>query len=193
MQALLAFSRAVDALNERIGRLVFWVVLAVTLLSAATAILRYGFNTGSNALLELQWYMFGAIFLLGAAYGLKHGAHVRIDVLNARLSRRTQAWIDIFGGLLMLLPVCFIIAWFGWDMFMRSYSIMERSSDAGGLIRWPAKILVPLGFVLLMLQGLSETIKRIAWLRGQAPWPGPGGDESPAAHATAAVAPDQTK
>lgn len=190
MDALLAISRLIDAVNERIGRLVFWVVLAVTLLSAATAIARYAFSTGSNALLEMQWYMFGAIFLLGAGYALKHGAHVRIDVINSRLSRRTQAWIDIFGGLFMLLPACFIIAWFGWDMFMRSFEIMERSSDAGGLIRWPAKILVPIGFALLILQGLSETIKRIAYLQGRIAWPGPGGHEPhPEPHPAPAAAP----
>jgi TRAP-type mannitol/chloroaromatic compound transport system permease small subunit len=178
MDALLKLSALIDALNDRVGRFAFWLVLAVTVLSAGTAIARYGFSTGSNALLELQWYLFGAIFLLGAAYGLLKSAHVRIDVINSRLSRRTQAWIDVFGTLFMLLPASFIIAWFGWDMFMRSWSIMERSSDAGGLIRWPAKILVPLGFSLLMLQGVSELIKRIAFLQGRITWDGPGGHDS---------------
>ncbi len=178
MNALLALSRVIDAINRRIGRFAFWLVLAVTVLSAATAVARYGFSTGSNALLELQWYLFGAIFMLGAAYGLLTGAHVRIDVISSRLSRRTQAWIDVFGTLFMLLPACVIIAWFGWGMFERSWSIMERSSDAGGLIRWPAKILVPLGFVLLSLQGVSELIKRIAFLQGRLDWAGPGGHDS---------------
>lgn len=178
MDALLKLSRLIDAVNDRIGRFAFWLVLIVTVLSAGTAIARYGFSTGSNALLELQWYLFGAIFMLGAAYGLLKGAHVRIDVLNGRLSRRTQAWIDVFGTLFMLLPACIIIAWFGWDMFERSWSIMERSSDAGGLIRWPAKILVPLGFALLILQGISELIKRVAFLQGRIHWDGPGGHDS---------------
>lgn len=178
MDALLTLSRLIDAINERIGRFAFWLVLAVTLLSAGTAIARYGFSTGSNALLELQWYLFGAIFMLGAAYGLLKGAHVRIDVVNNRLSRRTQAWIDVFGTIFMLVPASFIIMWFGWDMFERSWAIMERSSDAGGLIRWPAKILVPIGFALLILQGLSELIKRIAFLQGRIDWDGPGGHDS---------------
>jgi TRAP-type mannitol/chloroaromatic compound transport system permease small subunit len=178
MDALLKLSRLIDAINDRIGRFAFWLVLFVTVLSAGTAIARYGFSTGSNALLELQWYLFGAIFMLGAAYGLLKGAHVRIDVINGRLSRRTQAWIDIFGALFMLLPASIIIAWFGWDMFERSWSIMERSSDAGGLIRWPAKILVPLGFALLILQGISELIKRVAFLQGRIHWDGPGGHDS---------------
>jgi TRAP-type mannitol/chloroaromatic compound transport system permease small subunit len=189
MDVLLKLSRLIDAVNDRIGRFAFWLVLIVTVLSAGTAIARYGFSTGSNALLELQWYLFGAIFMLGAAYGLLTGAHVRIDVVNGRLSRRTQAWIDILGTLLMLLPACFIVAWFGWDMFMRSWTIMERSSDAGGLIRWPAKLLIPLGFALLCLQGVSELIKRIAFLQGKYDWAGPGGHDSNALPDDALAAP----
>ena len=180
MKPLLALSRAIDALNETVGRGACWLVLLCILISAGNAVTRYGFSYSSNGLLEIQWYLYTLVFLGAAGYTLKHNAHVRIDLVAARLSPRTQAWIDIFGGLFMLLPACFIIAWFGWDMFMRSFEIMERSSDAGGLIRWPAKILVPLGFALLILQGLSETIKRIAFLQGRIDWPGGGGhDASP--------------
>jgi TRAP-type mannitol/chloroaromatic compound transport system permease small subunit len=178
MNALLALSRLIDSLNEFVGRTLFWAVLVVTVLSTAVAIGRYMFNVGSNAYLELQWYLFGAIFLLGAGYALKHGAHVRIDAVAGHLSKRTQAWIDVFGTVFMLLPACIIIAWFGWESFQRSFAIMERSSDAGGLIRWPAKLLVPAGFALLILQGLSELIKRIAFLRGLIDWAGPGGSDS---------------
>jgi TRAP-type mannitol/chloroaromatic compound transport system permease small subunit len=172
MRALLAFSRAIDALNERVGRAALWLVLACVLISAGNAVARYGFNFSSNALLEIQWYLYSIVYLGAAGYALKHNAHVRIDLVFGRLSRRARAWVDVCGALFMLLPACTIILWYGWGAFVESYRIGEVSGDAGGLARWPIKLVVPLGFLLLILQGVSETIKRIAWLRGHAPQPG---------------------
>lgn len=169
----------IDALNGRIGRLVYWLVLVAVFISAGNAVARYGLNASSNAWLEVQWYLFSTIFLLGAGYGLQQGAHVRIDLVAGRLSRRTQAWIDIFGGVFMLLPAGAIILWFGWDAFVLAWESNEVSTDAGGLVRWPARLLVPAGFALLLLQGVAETIKRVAFLRGRYEWypPGHGPDE----------------
>jgi TRAP-type mannitol/chloroaromatic compound transport system permease small subunit len=169
MNALLALSRRIDALNERIGRAVMWLVLVAVLVSSANALFRYGLNMSSNAWLEVQWYLFAAIFLLGAGYTLKHNGHVRIDILYGRFSARTRARIDLAGGLLFLLPTAIIIAWLGWAGFAESYSIGEMSPDAGGLSRWPIKLLIPVGFALLALQGVSESIKRAAFLAGKAP------------------------
>lgn len=166
MKYLLAISRLIDALNERVGRAVGWLVLAVVLISAGNAIARYSFNLSTNAWLEIQWYLFSAVFLLGAGYTLKYNEHVRIDVISSRLSDRARAWIDVFGGLLFLMPMAVIIMVLSWPMFMQSYTGHEMSSDAGGLIRWPVKLLIPAGFALLVLQGVSEIIKRIAFLRG---------------------------
>jgi len=166
MKALLWVSRGIDALNERVGRLLLWLVLAATLISAGNAVMRYGFNASSNAWLEVQWYLFGLIFLLGAGYTLKHNGHVRIDVLYGRFGARGKAWVDLLGGLLFLLPMSGIIAWLGWDFFLASYAVNEGSPDAGGLARWPIKLAVPLGFALLWLQGVSEVIKRAGVLWG---------------------------
>jgi TRAP-type mannitol/chloroaromatic compound transport system permease small subunit len=171
MRALLALSRGIDRLNERVGCCMLWLVLVCTLISAGNAVARYGFNLSSNALLEIQWYLFSLVFLGAAGYTLKHNAHVRIDLVAGRLSRRAQAWIDVFGGLFMLLPVCAIILWFGWHAALESYRVGEMSPDAGGLPRWPIKFVVPAAFLLLILQGISETLKRIAWLRGLLPDP----------------------
>ncbi|MDH3288251.1 MAG: TRAP transporter small permease subunit [Betaproteobacteria bacterium] len=168
MRLLLACSCWIDALNERVGRYASWLVLACILISAANAIARYGFNLSSNAFLEIQWYLYSIVFLCAAGYTLKHNAHVRIDIVSARLSDRARAWVDLFGGLFMLLPAATIILWFGWSAFLESYRIDEISSDAGGLLRWPIKFIVPLAFLLLILQSVSETIKRIAFLRGMA-------------------------
>lgn len=162
----LSFSRGIDALNERIGRAVIWLVLLVTLISAGNALMRYGFNSSSNAWLEIQWYLFGLIFMLGAGYTLKHNGHVRIDVVYSRLSPRTKVWVDLLGGLLFLLPASGIIAWMGLDFFQSSFAENEVSADAGGLLRWPIKLVIPLGFALLWLQGVSEIIKRIGMLAG---------------------------
>lgn len=167
MSALLAVSRAIDALNQRIGRATIWLVLAAVLISAANAIVRKAFDMSSNAFLELQWYLFSAIFLLCAPYTLLRNEHIRIDVLAGRLSKRAQAWIDVFGTLFFLLPMAIVIMWLSWPVFVRSWNIGEVSSNAGGLIVWPARLLVPIGFLLLVLQGLSQLIKLVAFLRGQ--------------------------
>jgi TRAP-type mannitol/chloroaromatic compound transport system permease small subunit len=168
MNALLALSRAIDTLNERTGRLVLWLVLAATLVSAANAGMRYSFGMASNAWLELQWYLFAAIFLLAAGYTLKHNSHVRIDILYGRLSERGRAWIDILGALFFLLPFSLLLVWFSWPGFADALQHGEMSSDAGGLLRWPVRLMIPLGFALLALQGVSEIIKRVAFLRGHA-------------------------
>lgn len=169
MEMLLKLSRGIDALNERIGRLAIWLVLVATLVSAGNAVVRYGLNTSSNAWLEIQWYLFGLIFLLGAGYTLKHNGHVRIDVIYGRLAPRARAWVDLLGGVLFLLPMSGIIAWLGWEFFLASYAVNEGSPDAGGLLRWPIKLAVPLGFALLWLQGVSEVIKRAGVLWGGLP------------------------
>jgi len=167
MKALLVLSRAIDALNERVGRVVLWLVLATTLVSAANAVMRYAFGLSSNAWLELQWYLFAAIFLLAAGYTLKHNGHVRIDIFYGRLSERGRAWIDLFGALVFLLPLNLLLVWFSWPGFADAWQHAEMSPDAGGLLRWPVRLLIPLGFALLALQGISEIIKRIAFLRGE--------------------------
>lgn len=177
MDFLLKISRGIDALNERVGRLVIWLVLAATLISAGNAMVRYGLNASSNAWLEIQWYLFGLIFLLGAGYTLKHNGHVRIDVLYGRFTPRTRAWVDLLGGLLFLLPMSGIIAWLGWDFFLASYAVDETSPDAGGLLRWPIKLAVTLGFSLLWLQGVSEVIKRAGVLWGGMPLQEEHGEE----------------
>ncbi|HVY06487.1 MAG TPA: TRAP transporter small permease subunit [Burkholderiales bacterium] len=166
MKFLLSLSRAIDRLNERVGRLVIWLVLAMTLVSAANALVRYLFNVSSNAWLELQWYLFAAVFLLCAGYTLLNNEHIRIDVLSSRLSARSRLWIDVIGTLLFLLPVAICVLWLSWPVFVNAWASGEVSSNAGGLVRWPARLLVPAGFLLLALQGVSELIKRIAALRG---------------------------
>jgi TRAP-type mannitol/chloroaromatic compound transport system permease small subunit len=168
-KALLTISRAIDALNERIGRIVIWLVLAMVLVSTANALARYLFNAGSNAWLELQWYLFAAVFLLCAGYTLKYGEHIRIDVLSSRLSRRSRLWIDVFGTVFFLLPVSVAVLWLSWPVFMNAWVGAEMSSNAGGLLRWPARLLVPAGFLLLSLQGLSQLIKSCAELAGDTP------------------------
>lgn len=171
MKVLLSISHAIDALNERVGRTVLWLVLAMALVSAANALARYLFNLSSNAWLELQWYMFATLFLLCAGYTLRHDEHIRIDVVSSHLSRRTQTWIDIFGTICFLLPMTTFITWLSWPIFVNAWVSGEMSSNAGGLIRWPARLLVPVGFALLSLQGVSELIKRVAFLRGLIPDP----------------------
>lgn len=178
IKALLAFSQLIDALNDRVGRAIGWLVLAAVLVSAGNAVMRYSFSLSSNAWLEIQWYLFSAIFLLGAGYTLKKNEHVRIDVIAGRFSKRGQARIDILGGLLFLMPMAVIIMYLSWPMFMQSYLGHEISGDAGGLIRWPVKLLIPVSFALLALQGLSEIVKRIAYLRGAIPDPAGGEQET---------------
>ena len=166
MKSLLSLSRSIDRLNEQVGRLVYWLVLVAVLISAGNAISRYTLNLSSNAWLEIQWYLFSAIFLLSAGYTLLYNQHVRIDVVSARLSRRARAWIDILGTLLFLLPVAIAILWMSWPIFVTAFKVHEMSSNAGGLPVWPARLLMPVGFLLLTLQGLSELIKRVAFLQG---------------------------
>src|SRR5256714_15552171 len=171
MKSLLAISRAIDALNEHVGRLTYWVVLAAVLISAGNAIVRYSLNMSSNAWLELQWYLFSFVFLFCAGYPLLHNQHVRIDVISGQLSSRARAWIDIFGTLFFLLPMAIAIMWLSWPVCVDAYRSNEVSTNAGGLLVWPGRLMVPAGFLLLVLQGLSELIKRIAFLRGLIPDP----------------------
>jgi TRAP-type mannitol/chloroaromatic compound transport system permease small subunit len=162
----LRLSGLIDGMNERIGRSAMWIVLIVSLISAANAVSRYAINFSSNALLEIQWYLFSAIFLLCGGYTLLRNEHVRIDVVSSHLSPRAHAWIDIVGTLLFLMPMALAVLWYAWPVFLHSFVNQEMSSNAGGLIIWPVRILVPIGFVLLAAQGVSELIKRIAFLMG---------------------------
>lgn len=171
MKLLLRVSGAIDALNERIGRAATWLTLIAVVVSTVNALIRYAFNLSSNAWLEMQWYLNAAMFMLVAAYALKRNAHVRIDVIAGKLSPRAQAWIDLFGAALFLIPVSAIIAWYSWPALASSYEIGETSSDPGGLIRWPVRLIIPIAFVLLIVQGLAEIIKRVAFLRGLIPDP----------------------
>ena len=166
MNALLKFSRKVDWLNSQIGQYVIWLILASTVISAVNAFVRKAFNIGSNAFLEVQWYLFAASFLMASAYTLLNGEHVKIDVVYSRFSKRTQTKIDIFGFVAFLTPVCFAMLWYGIPFFVKGYQSGEISTNAGGLIRWPVYAMIPLGFALLLLQGASEIIKRIAFLQG---------------------------
>jgi len=168
---LLRLSRLIDALNEKVGHAVYWLVLLAVLVSSGNAMVRYTFSMSSNAWLEIQWYLFAAIFLLCAGYTLQRNEHVRIDIVNSRFSLRTRTWIDIFGFLFFLLPMALIIMWLSVPVFLDSYFRHEMSGDAGGLLRWPAKLIIPVGFFLLVLQGISELIKRIAFLMGLIPDP----------------------
>ncbi|MBI1244166.1 MAG: TRAP transporter small permease subunit [Alphaproteobacteria bacterium] len=171
MSGLMQLSRLIDRLNALVGRGIYWFVLAAVLVSSINATIRYSFHQSSNAWLELQWYLFAAVFLLGAGYTLLHNEHIRIDVVNSHLSRRTQIWIDIFGTILFLLPFTILIMYLSWPIAVNSIVSNEQSSDAGGLVRWPARLLVPVGFFLLVIQALSELIKRIAFLTGDGPDP----------------------
>ena len=166
MNALLTLARLIDALTERVGRLSIWLVLIATLISAGNALARYALSESSNAWLEIQWYLFGAMFLLAAGYTLKHNGHVRIDIFYNRLGTRGQAWIDLIGGLFFLLPMAVLLAWLAWPIFMDAWTTHEMSPDAGGLVRWPVKLLLPVGFFLLALQGVAEVIKRLGVLSG---------------------------
>ena len=166
MNALLKFSKAVDWLNGQLGKYVIWLILASTIISALNAVVRKAFNVGSNAFLEVQWYLFAASFLIASAYTLLSGEHVKIDVVYTHFTKRTQMWIDIFGFTCFLMPFCFAILWYGIPFFIKGYTTGETSSNAGGLVRWPVYLMMPLGFGLLLLQGVSEVIKRLAFLQG---------------------------
>ena len=171
MTGLLQLSKRIDALNLHIGRLAMWMILAATLISAGNAVVRKVFGTSSNAWLEIQWYLFAAVFMLGGGYAFLRNAHVRIDFISAKFSARTRNWIDVGGILMFLLPLCYMMITLGWPTFERAWVSGEVSSNAGGLIRWPVYGLIPLGFAILALQGLSELIKRVAFLRGYGPDP----------------------
>jgi TRAP-type mannitol/chloroaromatic compound transport system permease small subunit len=164
MTVLLGFSRAIDWLNEQIGIIANILVLLACLISAGNAASRYLFSLSSNGWLEIQWYMFAGMVLLGAPYTLKMNEHVRVDLVYGLMSPRKRIWIDIIGGLLFLLPICVILTYFTWPWFVESWFSNESSSNAGGLVRWPVKLLLPVGFGLMILQGISEIIKRIAAL-----------------------------
>ena len=171
MKLLLSLSRAIDQLNLLVGRIVIWVTLIVVLVSAGNAVVRKVFSTSSNAWLELQWYLFGAMFLLAAGYTFLRNEHVRVDVLAQKFSTRTQVKIEIFGVLFFLFPACSIIFWLSLPFFYESYVLHELSSNTGGLIRWPAKLLIPVGFLLLILAGFSHLVKCIGFLKGVCPNP----------------------
>ncbi|MCW5653707.1 TRAP transporter small permease subunit [Hydrogenophaga sp.] len=169
MPLLLQISRLIDAVNDLIGKLAMWLILATTLISAGNAIVRKVFNTSSNGLLEIQWYLFAAAFMLGGGYAFLRNAHVRIDFLSSKFSPRMRHWVDIVGIVVFLLPLCYMMASLGWPLFERAWDTGEMSSNAGGLIRWPVYGLIPLGFAVLFAQGVSELIKRVAFLTGHGP------------------------
>jgi TRAP-type mannitol/chloroaromatic compound transport system permease small subunit len=166
MHALLKLSKSVDWLNSQVGKHVIWLILASTVISGVNAVVRKIFNVSSNAYLEVQWYLFAGTFLLCAAFTLLNGEHVKIDVIYTHFSKRTQMWIDIFGFACFLTPFCAAILWYGIPFFMKGFQSGEMSSNAGGLIRWPVYAMIPIGFTLLLLQGWSEIIKRLAFLQG---------------------------
>jgi len=171
LRILQRISAWIDWANDHIGRLVYWLVLAMVLISAGNAIIRKVFSMSSNAWLELQWYLFSAVFLLASGYTLLRNEHVRIDIVAGRLSPRAQAWIDVLGTVFFLLPMTVMLTIMSWPYFVRAYEFNEISGSAGGLTLWPARILLPVGFLLLSLQGVSELIKRIAFLAGKGPDP----------------------
>jgi TRAP-type mannitol/chloroaromatic compound transport system permease small subunit len=166
MKALLPLCAAIDALNQKIGAICDWLVLLACVVSAGNAMVRYAYDYSSNAWLEVQWYMFGVIVMFGASYTLRRNEHVRVDIIYMTLKERGQLWVDVIGTLLFLLPMCLLLAWLSWPFFMQSYAVWEHSSNAGGLVRWPIKLILPVGFLFVALQGVSELIKRIAALRG---------------------------
>lgn len=168
MGGLLRASEAIDFVNDKLGRLANAMVVLACIVSAANAMVRYAFGISSNAWLEMQWYMFAAVVMLGASYTFKRNEHVRVDVFYTTLSERGQLWVDVFGILFFLLPGCLLFVWLSWPFFAQSVIDNEMSANAGGLLRWPVKLLIPLGFGLLALQGISELIKRIAALKGVA-------------------------
>jgi TRAP-type mannitol/chloroaromatic compound transport system permease small subunit len=177
MKQLMNLSSGIDKLNILIGRLGLWLILATTLISAGNAIVRKIFNTSSNSLLEIQWYLFAGVFLLCAGYVFQRNAHVRIDFVSSKFSERTRNWVDVVGIVAVLFPFCYLMMALSWPVFMQAYVSGEMSSNAGGLVRWPAYGLIPLGFLLLALQGVSELIKRLAFLRGH--WPDPLAHDEP--------------
>ena len=183
MGGLLALSRAIDAVNYRIGKWVAWLVVAAVLVSAANATVRKIFDTSSNAWLELQWYLFSIVFLMCASWTLMANEHIRIDIVNNVFPKRLRNWIDVFGHLFFLLPFTLVMIVTGWPFFRASWRVNEISSNAGGLLVWPIKLLVPIAFTFLFFQGVSELIKRIAVMRGLIPDPYAGSGSSAEAEA----------
>jgi TRAP-type mannitol/chloroaromatic compound transport system permease small subunit len=169
MAPLLSLSRLIDQISTWVGKFTMWLILATTLISAGNALVRKFFNVSSNGLLEIQWYLFAAVFMLGAGYGFLRNSHVRIDFISTKLGERTRNWIDVVGIVVVLVPFCAIAGSLGWSFFYQAWVSGEMSQNAGGLIRWPAYALIPLGFGLLLLQGVSELIKRVAFLTGNGP------------------------
>jgi len=182
MKPLLALARLIDTVNRWVGAIIIWFVLAAVLISAGNAVLRKAFNVGSNAYLELQWYLFAAVFLLGAGYTFLRNAHVRIDFVSTRLSPRARNWVDILGIVVFLMPLCLILITLSWPLIVNAWVSGEMSQNAGGLVRWPVYFLLPAGMALLLAQSLSELIKRVAFLRGT------GQDSIPEAHDPVAAA-----
>jgi TRAP-type mannitol/chloroaromatic compound transport system permease small subunit len=171
VNGLLKLSSLIDALTERVGKSIIWLVLVVTLIGAGNAVMRYTIDYSSNAFLEIQWYLFSAIFLLGAGYALMRNEHVRIDLIAGKFSKRGQAMIDIFGIIFFLMPMAVAVMYMSWPIFVLAYETNEQSSNAGGLTIWPVRLLVPIGFFLLVIQGISELIKRIGFVQGLCPDP----------------------
>ena len=171
MPLLLKLSRLIDGLSNLIGKLSMWMILATTLISAGNAIVRKAFDMSSNAFLEIQRYLCAAVFMLGSGYAFLKNAHVRIDFISSKFSARGRNWVDVFGIIVFLFPLCYMLATLGWPLFVNALTTGEMSSNAGGLIRWPVYFLIPAGFAILALQGVSELIKRIAFLTGNGPDP----------------------
>jgi TRAP-type mannitol/chloroaromatic compound transport system permease small subunit len=169
MRALLAYSRAIDRISAGIGVIAYWMVLITCVISAGNAVVRYAISYSSNAWLEVQWYLFAGVVLLGASITLQRNEHVRVDLVYGNLSERARLWVDVFGIIVFLMPAMLLMTWMTWPFFTDSFLRNEGSPNAGGLIRWPIKLLLPVGFLLLCLQGLSELVKRIALLRGIVP------------------------
>ncbi len=166
MDALLKLSATVDSFSNLIGKLIRWLVLGSVLISAGNAIIRKAFNISSNGFLEIQWYLFAGVFLLGSGFAFMRNVHVRIDFISSKLSKRTNTIIDILGIVVFIVPLCLMMVWLSWPLFSTALATGEMSQNAGGLIRWPAYLLMPLGFGLLLVQALSELVKRIAYLKG---------------------------
>lgn len=183
MAGLLSLARLIDRISTFVGRQVSWLILVAVLVSAGNATIRKAFDISSNAWLELQWYLYGAVFMLAAAYTLQRNEHVRIDILANRWSKRTRDWVDLFCHVFFLLPFTVLMVWLCWPWFLRSFNSGEISANAGGLIIWPAKVLVLAGFILLTAQALSEIVKRVAVLRGDIDDPSPQHELPPAAEA----------
>lgn len=169
MAPLLALSRLIDKISTGVGKFTMWLILVTTLISAGNALMRKIFNMSSNSMLEIQWYLFAAVFMLGAGFGLLKNSHVRIDFISSKLSFRARNWIDVVGIVAVLFPFCVIMLGLSWPFFTQALDSGEMSQNAGGLIRWPAYLMIPAGFALLLLQGVSELIKRLAFLAGKGP------------------------